>query len=121
MKHQNQIPFDNTLVLLTPKETARRLSIKLDTLRTKVNAGNFPTPRRIGRSVRFVASEVSDFAKGLPFAEVGWRGFPDEDEHLSKKPFFSANDEKTPRDFDPNEFARIERELNSPQSDEHEY
>jgi excisionase family DNA binding protein len=68
--------MDPTLVLLTPAEAARRLSISVRTLERQIAAGHFPQPRRIGRSVRILASDLQAYAQGLPTQDIDWRGLP---------------------------------------------
>jgi len=66
--------MDPTLVLLTPVEAARRLSVSLRTLERQIAAGKFPQPRRLGRSVRILASDLEPYARALPTHKIDWRG-----------------------------------------------
>ena len=83
MKRTN---IDGTLVLLTPKETARRLSISTRALRCQVDNGKFPAPRWIGGVMRFLASDLVAYANDLPMAEIDRRGFPDEEKSKRETP-----------------------------------
>jgi excisionase family DNA binding protein len=60
------IEIDPTLILLTPSEAARRLSISLDVMRRQIQAGEFPLPRRIGRNTRFYVEDINAYAESLP-------------------------------------------------------
>lgn len=71
--------IDDLLVLLSPKETARRLSISPTALRWQIDHGKFPAPRWIGGQMRFLASDVVAYANHLPIAEIDRRGFPEEE------------------------------------------
>lgn len=58
--------IDPTLILLTPSETARRLSISVEVMQRLIERGEFPTPRRIGRAVRFHVDDVKEYAATRP-------------------------------------------------------
>ena len=60
------IETDSTLILLTPSEAARRLSISVDVMRRRIEAGEFPAPRRIGRNTRFYVDDIKAYAESLP-------------------------------------------------------
>lgn len=61
--------IDPTLILLTPSETARRLSISVEVMERRIKDGTFPAPRRIGRNVRFYVKDIEAYAASLPVAE----------------------------------------------------
>jgi excisionase family DNA binding protein len=63
------------LILLTPAETAFRLRVSLRVLHRQIDAGRFPAPRRIGRTVRFLVTEVEAYAQNLPIHKLDHRGF----------------------------------------------
>lgn len=77
-KQPKNVKFDPTLILLTPTETARRLSITLHVLERRIKAGDFPAPRRIGRTLRFLTQDVQAYASSLPEHQLDDRGFYDE-------------------------------------------
>jgi excisionase family DNA binding protein len=58
-------------IALTTKQAAAELGISPGMLRKAVAAGLLPPPRAIGRSVRFIRSELEQAASGLPVAN--WR------------------------------------------------
>ncbi|MCU0792327.1 MAG: helix-turn-helix domain-containing protein [Opitutaceae bacterium] len=63
------VSIDQTLILLTPSETARRLSISVEVMERRIKDGAFPAPRRIGRNVRFYIRDIDAYAASLPLAE----------------------------------------------------
>jgi predicted DNA-binding transcriptional regulator AlpA len=67
-------PTDYTLILLTPVEAARRLSVSLAVLERHATNGTLPPPRRLGRTLRFVAAELIVRADALPVGEIPWHG-----------------------------------------------
>lgn len=66
--------IDPTAIAVSPLEAARRLGVTLRTLERRIGSGDFPLPRKIGRSVRFLVSEIESWTKTLPVHELSWRG-----------------------------------------------
>ena len=84
--------IDPTLILLTPGEAARRLSVSLRVLKSRIEAKQFPPPRRIGRSVRFLAADVEAYARGLPIADLDWRELMKDGEGYAKASALKSQD-----------------------------
>ena len=64
------------MILITAAEAAFRLRVSMRVLRRQIEAGKFPPPRRIGRMVRFLVSEVEAYAHTLPVHKLQWRDLP---------------------------------------------
>ena len=52
------------------------VDVVLGGIERQIAAGHFPKPRRIGRSVRILASDLQAYAQNLPTHDLDWRGLP---------------------------------------------
>jgi excisionase family DNA binding protein len=62
------ISLAEALPLLTLKEVAARLRMCPRSIQRKIAEGSFPAPIRIGRSVRFLESELEAYVNALKAA-----------------------------------------------------